>query len=167
MPTNVNHHLGLRVADLERSAQFYIDALGGHLRTQPMEYGPPDAAEILDGPPGLSFRVCHVGFDGGTIELFELSEPYRSTAAIPAIEGGIIHYAVQVDDVDATLERVERAGGKRLWADVREIAPDARVIYATDPDGHVLELINLSIDQLVDLINETAGAGLTPPGISG
>lgn len=110
MPTSVNHHIGLRVETLERSIQFYTDVFGGRLSTQPMEYGPPDAGEILDGPPDLSFRVCHVTFDDGTIELFELSEPHRTTTPIPATQGGIIHYALQVDDVDAALVRVERSG---------------------------------------------------------
>ena len=166
MPISVNHHIGLRVADLERSVQFYGDAFGGRLTTQPMEYGPPDAGEILDAPAELTFRVCHVGFDDGTIELFELSEPYRATGPIAATEGGIIHYAVQVDDVDAALERVERAGGKRLWKEVRQITADARVVYATDPDGHVLELIDVGIGELVTIINETVGAGQPPPGLA-
>jgi len=166
MPTSVNHHIGLRVENLERSIQFYTDVFGGRLSTQPMEYGPPDAGEILDGPPDLSFRVCHVTFDDGTIELFELSEPHRATTPIPATQSGIIHYALQVDDVDAALVRVERSGGKRLWNDCRQVTPDVRVVYATDPDGHVLELINIDIDGLVDVINETVGAGQTPPGVA-
>ena len=167
MTANVNHHIGLRVADLERSANFYIEAFGARLQTQAMSYGPPDAGEILDGPPELAFRVCHIGFDEGTIELFELSEPHRTTEPIPATRGGIIHYAIEVDDVEAALERVERAGGRRLWQRLREIGPDAKVVYATDPDGHVLELIDLSIDGLVDLINDSVGAGGAPPGLTG
>jgi len=166
MPTSVNHHLGLRVENLERSIQFYTDVFGGRLSTQPMEYGPPDAGHILDGPPDLSFRVCHVTFDDGTIELFELSEPHRTTTPIPATQGGIIHYAVQVDDVDAALARVERSGGKRVWKECLQITPEVRVVYATDPDGHVLELINIDIDGLVDVINETVGAGQAPPGVA-
>jgi predicted enzyme related to lactoylglutathione lyase len=164
MPISVNHHIGLRVADIDRSFQFYSDAFGGRMTTQPMEYGAPDAGDILDGPADLTFRVCHVRFDDGTIELFELCEPYRTTGPLAATTGGIIHYAVQVDDVDAALARVERAGGKRLWKEVRQITPDTRVIYATDPDGHVLELIDVGIDELVEIINETVGAGQAPPG---
>jgi catechol 2,3-dioxygenase-like lactoylglutathione lyase family enzyme len=166
MAANVNHHIGLRVADLERSARFYQDAFGARMTTQPMTYGPPDAGQILDGPPDLTFRVCHLGFDDGTIELFELGEPHRATAPIPATGGGIIHFAIQVDDVPAALERVERAGGRRVWADLRDVGPHGKVVYATDPDGHVLELINLSIGDLVDVINETVGAGGAPPGLA-
>ena len=167
MTVSVNHHIGLRVADLERSARFYAEAFGARMTTRPMAYGPPDAGEIMAGPADLTFRVCHVGFDDGTIELFELGEPHRETATIPATSGGIIHYAVQVDDVDAALERVERAGGRRLWSGVREIGAAGRVVYATDPDGHVLELIDLPIGDLVDVINETVGGGGAPPGLAG
>jgi catechol 2,3-dioxygenase-like lactoylglutathione lyase family enzyme len=166
MAASVNHHIGLRVADLERSARFYQDAFGARMTTQPMTYGPPDAGEILAGPPELTFRVCHLGFDDGTIELFELGEPHQATEPIPATSGGIIHYAIEVDDVPAALERVERAGGRRLWTDLRDVGASGKVIYATDPDGHVLELIDLSIGDLVDVINEAAGSGGAPPGLA-
>ncbi len=167
MPVNVNHHIGLRVADIERSARFYADAFGARMTTQPMAYGPPDASDILGGPPELTFRVCHIGFDEGTIELFEFGEPYRETAPLPVTGGGIIHYALQVDDVEDALERVERAGGKRMWPALREVGATGKVIYATDPDGHVLELIDLSVGDLVDVINEAIGAGGAPPGLAG
>jgi catechol 2,3-dioxygenase-like lactoylglutathione lyase family enzyme len=166
MPTSVNHHVGLRVSDLERSIRFYEEAFGAHLQTQPMEYGPPDAGEILDGPEDLTFRVCHLGFDDGTIELFELAEPHRQTEPIPATRGGIIHYAIQVDDVEGALARVEQAGGARLWKELRAITPEGKVVYVTDPDGHVLELTTLSIDEIVDVINSTVGAGGSPPGLA-
>jgi lactoylglutathione lyase len=166
MPTSVNHHVGLRVADIDRSIRFYSEAFGARLLTQPMAYGPPDAGAILDGPADLTFRVCHVGFDDGTIELFELGEPHRSTEAIPATSGGIIHYAIQVDDVEDALERVERAGGKRQWDACRDIGADGKVVYVTDPDGHVLELISLSIADLLVVINDTVGAGGAPPGLA-
>jgi catechol 2,3-dioxygenase-like lactoylglutathione lyase family enzyme len=167
MTTSVNHHVGLRVADIERSIRFYREALDGQLRTQIMEYGPPDAAQIMNGPEDLRFRVCLIGFDEGTIELFELGEPYRQTRPIPAIEGGIIHYAFRVDNVEAALERVERAGGGRFWTQFREIGPGVRAFYATDPDGHVLELINLGIDDLVDLLNARTRAAQGSPEGSG
>jgi len=166
MTVNVNHHIGLRVADIERSAAFYSEAFGARIVVAPMEYVSPDAGEIMAGPADMTFRVCHIAFDEGTIELFEFGEPYRATEPIPATRGGIIHYALQVDDVEVALERVERAGGKRLWPGLREIGPTARVVYATDPDGHVLELIDISIDDLVDVINDTVGAGGAPPGLA-
>ena len=164
MPTSVNHHIGLRVADIDRSVRFYEEAFGARLRVQPMAYGPPDAGEIMEGPADLTFRVCHLGFDEGVIELFELNEPFRHTEKIPATRGGIIHFAIEVDDVEATLERVERAGGNRLWKDIRAISDTHRVIYVTDPDGNIIEIIDIGIDDLVDVCN--AAAAGAPPGLS-
>jgi catechol 2,3-dioxygenase-like lactoylglutathione lyase family enzyme len=166
MPTSVYHHIGLRVADLERSARFYSEAFGARMVVPPMSYGPPDAGEIMAGPPDLTFRVCHMRFDDGTMELFELGEPHRATEPIPATRGGIIHYAIQVDDVEAALARVEQAGGGRLWSGIRDVGTAAKVFYATDPDGHVLELIDISMDDLVDVINDAIGAGDAPPGLA-
>jgi len=53
-----------------------------------------------------------------------------------------------------------------VWRECRDITPEAKVVYVTDPDGHVLELISLTIDELVDVINETVGAGGAPPGLA-
>ena len=43
---------------------------------------------------------------------------------------------------------------------------DFQVVYVNDPDGHVLELISLPIDELVDVINATVGGGGSPPGLA-
>jgi catechol 2,3-dioxygenase-like lactoylglutathione lyase family enzyme len=148
MRVSANHHPGIRVSDIERSAQFYIDALGGHWQTSPMTYEGPDADLIMGGTPNTRFKVCHIGFDEGTIELFQFLPSGPVEHPNPA-EGGIIHYAFHVDDVPEALERVERAGGKRYWPEVRDMDPGFQVIYVTDPDGHVLELIDISIEDLV------------------
>ena len=161
MRVSANHHPGIRVSDIERSAQFYIDALGGHWQTSPMTYEGPDADLIMGGTPNTRFKVCHIGFDEGTIELFEFV-PSRPVDPIVPAHGGIIHYAFQVDDVPAALERVERAGGKRYWPEVRDMDPGFQVVYVTDPDGHVLELIDISIEDLVRGLVELDPANAPP-----
>jgi len=161
MRVSANHHPGIRVSDIERSAQFYIDALGGHWQTSPMTYEGPDADLIMGGTPNTRFKVCHIGFDEGTIELFEFV-PSRPVDPIVPAQGGIIHYAFQVDDVPAALERVERAGGKRYWPEVRDMDPGFQVVYVTDPDGHVLELIDISIEDLVRGLVELDPANAPP-----
>jgi predicted enzyme related to lactoylglutathione lyase len=67
-----------------------------------------------------------------------------------------------VDDVPAALERVERAGGKRYWPEIRDMDPGFQVIYVTDPDGHVLELIDISIEDLVRGLVELDPANAPP-----
>jgi catechol 2,3-dioxygenase-like lactoylglutathione lyase family enzyme len=146
--TSANHHPGIRVSDIERSARFYVEAFGGRRLTAPMLAEGP-LAELTMGISGVRFSVCHIAFDDGTIELFQFHEPRHPVPRGSPAELGIIHICFQVDDVDAALERVERAGGGRFWDEVREIPRYGfRVIYATDPDGHVLELIDIPVQEL-------------------
>jgi predicted lactoylglutathione lyase len=50
--------------------------------------------------------------------------------------------------VDATLARVEAAGGTRLFDEVTPWGT-ARVIYVTDLDGNVLELLDAPLEVIV------------------
>ena len=84
MRVSANHHPGIRVSDIERSAQFYIDALGGHWQTSPMLYEGPDAEMVMGGTPNTRFKVCHIGFDEGTIELFQFLPSGPVDNPIPA-----------------------------------------------------------------------------------
>jgi glyoxylase I family protein len=163
MKVSANHHPGLRVANIERSAQFYIDALGGHWQTSPFSLDGDEAVMVMGGTPNAHFKVCHIGFDEGTIELFEFLEPVNPTGPLAPAEGGIIHFAFYVDDVPEALARVERAGGKRYWPEVRDMPGGFQVIYVTDPDGNVLELIDIAIGPLLKRIIELDPA-TAPPG---
>ena len=60
-----------------------------------------------------------------------------------------MHFAFTVDDVSAALERVEAAGGQRFWSEVMDMPGDFQVVYVTDPDGHVFELIDVDAPELV------------------
>ena len=55
---------------------------------------------------------------------------------------GLGHIALRVDDLDAAMERVRRAGGGILEASLMQHSErGARVVFATDPDGTRVELI--------------------------
>ena len=75
MRANAHHHPALRVSDLERAAQFYLEAFDGHWVTRPFVLQGDFAEMVFGGPEGLAYRVCHVGFDEGCVELFEFVEP--------------------------------------------------------------------------------------------
>lgn len=153
MPTNLHHHSGLRVSDLERAAQFYIDALDGHWMVKPYTIEGEFASIITAGPRGVAFRVGWIGFDPGCIELFEFIEPAHGMEPVHATRGNIIHIGFQVEDVGATVHKVERAGGRRLWPEVVPFGT-AEVIYVLDPDGNVIELADASVHKLAALTIE-------------
>ncbi len=152
MKVSSNHHPAFRVMDIDSAARFYIDALGGTWKRMPALMEGADAALVM-ATPGCTFKVAHIGFDEGIIELFQFMEPVHETGQIPQPQAGIIHYAFYVDDVPQALERVERAGGKRYWPEIRDMPAGFQVVYVTDPDGNVLELIDIRIEDLVVALN--------------
>jgi catechol 2,3-dioxygenase-like lactoylglutathione lyase family enzyme len=147
MPASAHHHPALRVSDLDRAAQFYLDAFEGHWVTRPFVLEGDLAEIVFGGPPGLRCRVCHIGFDEGTVELFEFLEPVVPFRSVDAWEGNLLHFGIQVDDVAAALGRVEAAGGRRRWPEI-VLWGDASVVFVSDPDGNVIEIVDRSIEQI-------------------
>jgi catechol 2,3-dioxygenase-like lactoylglutathione lyase family enzyme len=149
MANNAYHHIALRVADMERAGQFYIDAFDAHWKTKPALYEGEFAGIVMGGVPDCRFKVAIMGLDTGVIELFEFLEPVVPTHTAPAPERGLLHFCIQVDDIHAALERVEAAGGKRHWPKPENVYAGVDVVYVTDPDGNVVELITGTIDEVV------------------
>jgi len=145
---NAHHHVALRVADIERAAGFYITVFGGRWLTKPFVIE-GRFAETIYGRPGVRVKVCHVGFDEGTVELFQFIEPASATGSYDPTRANLMHYAIQVEDVDAAVERVEAAGGRALFP----VTPwgDARVVYCEDLDGNIVELSDRDLRHIVKL----------------
>jgi catechol 2,3-dioxygenase-like lactoylglutathione lyase family enzyme len=134
------HHVGLQVADIERAGEFYRHALGASWLVLPLTFEGRGAEQAM-GAEGVRLRLAMVGIGDAAIELFQFLAPAIPEWARRPREGRLPHLAVQVEDVDAALERVESAGGRRLWPAVDRFGA-ARVIYVTDPDGNVVELLD-------------------------
>jgi predicted enzyme related to lactoylglutathione lyase len=151
--TSLCHHIAIQVSDLDRAIAFYTDVFDGTVLTAPRELGPPRAMEVMGGPAETRFRVCRLGFNAGCLELFQF---IGSPAQAPDWAAGgatrrLPHFGVQVDDLPATLERVERSGGSRLWPHAEEWG-SAKTMYASDPDGNVFELCDASLADLVRIL---------------
>jgi catechol 2,3-dioxygenase-like lactoylglutathione lyase family enzyme len=107
----------------------------------------------MGGPRGVRFKVCHIGFDLGAVELFEFLEPVHPIDVVHPSRGNLIHFGLQVEDVGEALERVEAAGGRRLWPGINPWGA-ASVIYVADPDENIVELIDVSLERIVELVIE-------------
>ena len=110
-------HIGVYVRDIERSLSFYTEVFGFPLK----ERRTSGEAQIA---------LLDIG--GGLLELVQRP---GSPGAPPA--GNWSHVALKVDDFDAM---VETLGGMNVEMRLR-IMPDNRLCFFSDPDGHVVELM--------------------------
>ena len=139
-------HVNLTGADWRRLAAFYTDLFGCELVPPERDLQSPD----LDRATGLSgahltgahLRLPGHGAEGPTIEIFQYDE-VEATAPPRVDRGGWGHVAFQVADVPAALEAVKAAGGGSLGDVVTTTTATGRRVtwvYATDPDGNIVEL---------------------------
>jgi lactoylglutathione lyase len=147
MSTRANDHQGIRVTEIERSIGFYADAFGAEPVTRPFTIEGQFAEEQFEGPAGVSYRLCHLRFDSGMIELFEFVEPREETEPVHPTRAGIMHVGFVVDDVEATAERVKAAGGRLIFPITAWGAN--RLTYVADPDGNVIEIADAPLEELL------------------
>jgi catechol 2,3-dioxygenase-like lactoylglutathione lyase family enzyme len=134
------HHVGLQVSDVDRAGAFYVQTLGARWMVMPLAFEGPGAVQAM-GHEGVELRLAMLGLGDAMLELFEFTgEDIPAWARRPR-EGRLPHLAVQVEDTDAALARIEAAGGRRIWPEVDRFGR-ARVIYVQDPDGNVVELLD-------------------------
>ncbi|WP_053227290.1 VOC family protein [Solirubrobacter soli] len=134
------HHVGLQVSDLDRAGAFYAAALGARWMVMPLAFEGPGAVQAM-GHEGVKLRLAMLAVGDAMLELFEFTGDEVPDWARRARDARLPHLAVLVEDTDATLTRVEAAGGKRIWPEVDRFGR-ARVIYVQDPDGNVVELLD-------------------------
>ncbi len=140
-------HLGICVRDLERSIAFYCDVLGFRPLTQ-VDVRGADADRLLR-LRGVDQRTVFVERDGVRLALFA----FRTPAAVgngeprPMNAVGFAALMLRVDDLDATLERC-RTAGVRILDDTRTdyAAYHSKLIFVCDPDGTMIELIEIPGD---------------------
>ena len=146
------NHIGITVPDIEAAKSFLVEAFGGQVIYQ--SFGPKDPPR--QGPeferaggafPGTAVRAQAMGKIGtGTdIELFEMHGPEQAKP-IRASDFGITHFALYTDDIDASVERFEKAGGTPLTAPraipyATENGPGNKVCYCRLPWGTMMEFI--------------------------
>jgi lactoylglutathione lyase len=139
------HHVGITVAQLERSLAFYRDLLGMGI----IGISDDEDVSVIVGLPGARVRIADL--DAGNGQLLELIE-YDS--AIGDGSGpnrvGSCHLSLQVDDLRLTLSRLANAGVRPVGEPTRLSASGVwqgcTVVYLRDPDGVIVELLERGSD---------------------
>ncbi len=137
-------HTNLIARDARALIAFYRDVLGcAHVgQTRDLSGDWLDRLTNIPGARIVGEHLALPGCDGEiTLEIFEYGEKEQAARGIAT--PGFGHIAFEVDDVAKTLADVRAGGGGQLGELVNVDYPDGRratFVYATDPEGNVVEL---------------------------
>jgi lactoylglutathione lyase len=137
-------HVGIQVADLERSAHFYGEVLGLELVTRwvrDQEY-----IQELVGYPGVELNVAvfRLPQSDGFLEILEYRNVERHPVDPATANPGTAHFCLYVRDIDSLYERLIAAGARSV-SEIKSpnIGPNkgGKAVYMIDPDGIRFELV--------------------------
>ena len=130
MTTTQLEHLNLTVGDPKATAAWIERVFGWKIR--------------WEGSAMETGYTVHVGSDDSYVALFAPGDgASESKSSSYMTKGGLNHWSVVVDDLDATEERVKAEGFNP--GDVVEFHRDgglmARFFFVQDPDGYKIEVL--------------------------
>jgi catechol 2,3-dioxygenase-like lactoylglutathione lyase family enzyme len=145
-------HVSVTSSDLERSIAFYRDVIGLPL----VDRGELEGRELeaLVRRPGARARWAELALSGGQIlELLEYVEPAEARIEPRPWRPGATHIGLACDVLDEVLRRLADAG-----ADASDVVTltepgwqGVRCVYARDPDGVTIELLERPRERVVVL----------------
>jgi Predicted enzyme related to lactoylglutathione lyase len=125
-------HVAIKVTDLDRSLAFYRDRLGF-----------PEMLRLTNAD-GSTWLVYLRITDDHYLEIFPGAENDRAPGWNA---NGVNHICFTIDDLDATVARIE-AAGIALTSPVKPGLDGNRQAWIEDPDGNRIELMEMAPDCL-------------------
>ena len=141
-------HIAVMVSDLERSRHFYADLLGLDVKVKVAHGG--WAVETMADLPGaaiVEYRTYAPETPGITIDLIEYVSPKSPVGRHAVHHVPSSHICFGVDDLQGLYDRLVTEGVEFVSPPVHW-PPDQGswvVLFLRDPDGNLLELVDLSI----------------------
>jgi lactoylglutathione lyase len=136
--TGIVNHVGQCVVDADRATRFYAELLGFEVDRR-LDVPDEAAAVLLGIEPPVGLSAVYLRRGDFQLELLAFDRPgnppYRPRRLN---EPGLTHLSISVEDLDATVDRVEALGGEV----VTRLAGSAA--FVRDPDGQLLELLPMS-----------------------
>ncbi|WP_010273545.1 VOC family protein [Paenibacillus senegalensis] len=116
-------HVGIMVADLQKSIDFYVKVIGLKLK------------DTLGHTNGV-IKLAFLGFDEAGETEVELIEGYNSSLPV---EGKVHHLAFTVTDIEAELERIKGLDVKMIDEELVTLPNGSRYFFFHGPDGEWIE----------------------------
>lgn len=133
-------HIGIVVDDLAAAVAFFVD-LGLELDGETSVEG--ETVDRITGLDGVQTELVFLKTPDGhsTLEVVKYRSPEREedTPPPPSNSLGLNHLLFAVDDVDATLARLQ-AHGAELVGEVENYGTSYRLCYLRGPGGMIIEL---------------------------
>ena len=136
------HHTALCTSNLQNTLSFYCDILGAELCESGGWEPGFDALDAMVGLKRSAARYAMVRLGNAYLEIFEFSAPQPESIKRRACDLGIAHLCLQVRDIESEVERL-RAAGARFDEPVQHLGKASAFIYGYDPDGNMMELVEL------------------------
>ena len=137
------HHTGIVVRDAAVMQAFYCEAFGMKVIGQIDSEAPPTGNHT--GIPNSKRTLVFLGFPGNKhlVELVYYIDPPAADGHLGKHQFGASHLCFTVDDLQADYERLTNLGVRFETEPKFSETPNGRlgVIYARDPEGNWLELI--------------------------
>lgn len=135
-------HIGLCVADAERSLRFYRDLLGFRLLSELHVAGEP--SDTLLQLKDVDLHAIYLERDGFRLELLHYASPSHCADGRPRPMNqlGLTHLSFRVDDLSETMAALAAAGVEIVQASHIDIPVfQAAAVFVLDPDGTRIELV--------------------------
>jgi catechol 2,3-dioxygenase-like lactoylglutathione lyase family enzyme len=154
--TETPHAIGIlnyvhAVNDVEKTVAFYKDVFGLELRSEPREF-PNPGVPALTNAPGVKLKLATVKMPGApyVMELTQFYGVERKPGVPQHTDPGAADLQLRVRDIDTVFAAIKKSGAPiitRSGAPVKVGPPDRQVrsILIRDPDGYVLEVIQLPV----------------------
>jgi catechol 2,3-dioxygenase-like lactoylglutathione lyase family enzyme len=132
-------HVGLTVADLDRSMAFYRDAAGMYVLSV-LDLDSEGFGRLTHNP-GARLRTALLGLGSFQLQLVEYTAGGGAPLDIDHRYPGAPHLSFWVVDLDSRYERLCRYADVSVTSEPVEVVEGVRSFYVIDPDGVPVEFI--------------------------
>ncbi len=138
-------HVGINVADMDRSLHFWRDVMGLRVEVDAWEEG--DYIDTLQNLTGVKVHMVKLRAPDGS--LIELLEDVAHPTAPPDAQRnrlcdcGIRHIAFTVADVEESYRILCEEGCEVLGEPITSPDNYAKVFFARDPEGNLIEIVEV------------------------